>query len=298
MDPHHPEDGYEVVTFSDEGGVVTAAKGLQLVAQDSKASVPALDVLVYPGGRGTRAEAEGRGRARVGARASGRRSPLMTSVCTGALVYARRGAARRAAGDHALGLPRAAARAGPDHRGAAPTAVRRRRRPDHRSRRLVRGSTWRCTWSTGSPARRAQRGAAGDPVRPRAARVTCRPGLGAAACRVHADVPNSPLLGRLSRPGGTTACTRDGRSTWRNGEDAASALVGREAAAGCRRPHAHETDRPWAVRLIAARASAIASPEPAGQCSLIEAICAPPLDTDRTQGYRRGRVCAARSCCG
>ena len=87
---HHPEDGYEVVTFSDEGGVVTCAKGLQLVAQDSKASIPALDVLVYPGGRGTRPRLKDAAEL-AWVREQREQVPLMTSVCTGALVYAAAG---------------------------------------------------------------------------------------------------------------------------------------------------------------------------------------------------------------
>ena len=170
---NHPEDGYEVVTFSDEGGVVTAAKGLQLVAQDSKASVPALDVLVYPGGRGTR-PAERRGPARVGPRAAGA-VPLMTSVCTGALVYAPR-ACSPGGRPPRTGVPGPAARARARPRRCGTRPLRRRRRPRHRIRGLAgdrHGAAPR------RPARRPRAragGPAGDPVRPRAARVTCRPG--------------------------------------------------------------------------------------------------------------------------
>lgn len=86
----HPEDGYRVLTFSCDGGQVRCAKGLGVVAQYSYADVPALEVLLYPGGRGTRphlADADQldwlrRQREQV---------PLLTSVCTGSLVYAAAG---------------------------------------------------------------------------------------------------------------------------------------------------------------------------------------------------------------
>lgn len=82
----HPE----VVTFSPDGGGVRCAKGLSLVPDTSAAEVGPLHVLVHPGGRGTR-------RLMVDAdhlawvRAVRATTPLMTSVCTGALVYAAAG---------------------------------------------------------------------------------------------------------------------------------------------------------------------------------------------------------------
>ncbi len=82
-----PDDGWTVTTFSRSGETVTAAKGLRVTPEHSYDSVPALDVLVYPGGQGTRRHLEDeaqldwvrRQRASV---------PLLTSVCTGSLVYA------------------------------------------------------------------------------------------------------------------------------------------------------------------------------------------------------------------
>lgn len=82
-----PDDGVEVFTLARHEGVVTCAKGLQVLPQHSWQSAPALDVLVYPGGQGTRpqlADEEIGGWLRR--LAAGR--TLMTSVCTGALVYA------------------------------------------------------------------------------------------------------------------------------------------------------------------------------------------------------------------
>ena len=79
-----------VVTFSADGGGVRLAKGLRLVPDTSAADVGPLHVLVYPGGQGTRrllADSEHLAWVRR-LRAT---TPLMTSVCTGALVYAAAG---------------------------------------------------------------------------------------------------------------------------------------------------------------------------------------------------------------
>ncbi len=48
-----PEDGWRVVTFSEQGGEVRCAKGLTVRVDHSEADRPELDVLVYPGGQGT-----------------------------------------------------------------------------------------------------------------------------------------------------------------------------------------------------------------------------------------------------
>jgi transcriptional regulator GlxA family with amidase domain len=85
-----PGDGYAVCCLSRDGGLVRCAKGLVVQAHHSYAQAPPLDVLVYPGGLGTRPQLRDdsqldwvrRQRAVV---------PLMTSVCTGALVYAAAG---------------------------------------------------------------------------------------------------------------------------------------------------------------------------------------------------------------
>ena len=80
----------EVVTFSADGAGVRLAKGLRLVTDCSADDVGPLHVLVYPGGRGTRGLAADRGHLDW-VRATRARTPLMTSVCTGALVYAAAG---------------------------------------------------------------------------------------------------------------------------------------------------------------------------------------------------------------
>jgi len=90
---NYPQDGYETTSLSRVGGLVQCAKGLTIQAHHSYADAPPLDVLIYPGGQGTRAHLQDdaqldwvrRQRAAV---------PLMTSVCTGSLVYAAAGLLR------------------------------------------------------------------------------------------------------------------------------------------------------------------------------------------------------------
>jgi transcriptional regulator GlxA family with amidase domain len=52
----HPGDGVEVFTLSRHGGEVKCARGLRVLTDHSWESAPPIDVLVYPGGRGTRAQ--------------------------------------------------------------------------------------------------------------------------------------------------------------------------------------------------------------------------------------------------
>ena len=51
-----PDDGVRVFTLAREEGTITCAKGLRVVPDQTWESAPPLDVLVYPGGRGTRRE--------------------------------------------------------------------------------------------------------------------------------------------------------------------------------------------------------------------------------------------------
>jgi transcriptional regulator GlxA family with amidase domain len=83
-------DDVEVVLVGEDTMPVTCAKGLQVIPQTSWDEVGDVDVLVYPGGRGTRRQL-GDETIRTRLRALGRRGTLMTSVCTGALVYAHAG---------------------------------------------------------------------------------------------------------------------------------------------------------------------------------------------------------------
>jgi transcriptional regulator GlxA family with amidase domain len=80
----------EVVTFSADGAGVRCAKGLRLVPDTSRDEVGPLHVVVHPGGRGTRLLAQDADHL-AWVRAVRATRPLMTSVCTGALVYAAAG---------------------------------------------------------------------------------------------------------------------------------------------------------------------------------------------------------------
>lgn len=87
---HHPEDGWSITCLSAGGADVIGAKNLVLGAHHSLEDAPDLDVLIHPGGDGTRhllSDPEHldwirKQRAAV---------PLMASVCTGSLVYAAAG---------------------------------------------------------------------------------------------------------------------------------------------------------------------------------------------------------------
>jgi transcriptional regulator GlxA family with amidase domain len=86
----NPANGWSVTTFSAEGGIVRCSKGLDVVAHHSYADVPPLDVLLYPGGRGTRPHLTDE-KQLAWVREQRAAVPLMTSVCTGSLVYAAAG---------------------------------------------------------------------------------------------------------------------------------------------------------------------------------------------------------------
>src|SRR6476469_2435203 len=86
----HPKDGWSVSCLSADGAPVRAAKGLVLGAHHSIADAPALEILLHPGGRGTRPML--RDSAHLDwIRAQRTTVPLLTSVCTGSLVYAAAG---------------------------------------------------------------------------------------------------------------------------------------------------------------------------------------------------------------
>ena len=85
-----PEDLYTVSTLSASGGLVRCAKGLVVQADHSYADAPAYEVLVYPGGQGTQPQIHDQAQLDWVRRRRGN-VPLMTSVCTGSLVYAAAG---------------------------------------------------------------------------------------------------------------------------------------------------------------------------------------------------------------
>ncbi len=84
---HWPGDGVEIVTVAETLDPVRCAKGLRVLADCTWEQLGALDVLVYPGGQGTRAQL-GQERIRERLRSLHAGGTLMTSVCTGALVFA------------------------------------------------------------------------------------------------------------------------------------------------------------------------------------------------------------------
>lgn len=86
----HPEDGYAIHTFALEAGPVRCAKGLTVMAVHSYADLPPLEVLIYPGGSGTRPQLHDDAQLDW-VRRQRTTVPLLTSVCTGSLVYAAAG---------------------------------------------------------------------------------------------------------------------------------------------------------------------------------------------------------------
>jgi transcriptional regulator GlxA family with amidase domain len=85
-----PDDGWSVTTIAPDGGLVRCAKGLVLQAEHAWADAPPLDVLIQPGGMGTRPQlVDETYLAWVRARRAD--TPLLASVCTGSLVYAAAG---------------------------------------------------------------------------------------------------------------------------------------------------------------------------------------------------------------
>lgn len=90
---YFPEDGYAVSCLSRSGGLVRCAKGLVVQAHHCFADAPAFDVLIYPGGQGTRGQLHDDAQLEW-VRRQRAETPLMTSVCTGSLVYAAAGLLR------------------------------------------------------------------------------------------------------------------------------------------------------------------------------------------------------------
>ena len=88
-----PDDRVEIFTVAPSTDAVTCAKGMRVLPDHTWETSPEIDVLVYPGGVGTRrelADPDVLDRLR-GLREGG---TLMTSVCTGALVFAAAGLLR------------------------------------------------------------------------------------------------------------------------------------------------------------------------------------------------------------
>lgn len=87
---YFPGDGFGVTSLSPHGGPVRCTNGLTVHTEHSFADAPALQVLLHPGGQGVRPQL--RDAAHLDwVRAQRDTVPLLTSVCTGALVYAAAG---------------------------------------------------------------------------------------------------------------------------------------------------------------------------------------------------------------
>ena len=88
-----PDDGVEVFTVAATVEPVTCAKGMRVLPDHTWETAPPIDVLVYPGGVGTRRELADAGTLER-LQSMRERGILMTSVCTGALVFAAAGLLR------------------------------------------------------------------------------------------------------------------------------------------------------------------------------------------------------------
>ncbi|MGF1617518.1 MAG: DJ-1/PfpI family protein [Acidimicrobiia bacterium] len=82
-----PDDGADVFTVSLDGSTVTCAKGMQIVTDMLLGDFDGADVLLYPGGQGTRRHI-GDDSLASWLRETMGTGTLMTSVCTGSLVFA------------------------------------------------------------------------------------------------------------------------------------------------------------------------------------------------------------------
>jgi transcriptional regulator GlxA family with amidase domain len=87
-----PEDGYTASTFSTDGRAVTCNKGLVIQPHHSRETVPDMAVLVHPGGDTRALSSDQEHLAWLGKQRG--TVPLLTSVCTGSLVYANAGLLR------------------------------------------------------------------------------------------------------------------------------------------------------------------------------------------------------------
>ena len=86
----HPDDGVEVFTASLDDATVTCAKGMQIITDMAIGDVGEVDVVLLPGGVGTR-RLLGEEPLLEMLRARAASGALMTSVCTGSLVLAAAG---------------------------------------------------------------------------------------------------------------------------------------------------------------------------------------------------------------
>ncbi|MBU1288859.1 MAG: DJ-1/PfpI family protein [Alphaproteobacteria bacterium] len=83
-------DNYEVVTVSEHGGSVTSAQGIETVTNYSFEDAPQFEIIMIPGGMGTRTEVNNPVMLDF-LRSQDKGSELTTSVCTGSAVLAKAG---------------------------------------------------------------------------------------------------------------------------------------------------------------------------------------------------------------
>jgi transcriptional regulator GlxA family with amidase domain len=82
-----PDDGVSVYTVGWTTGPIVCAKGARVLADHTWDTAPGPEVVIWPGGRGTRPML-GDEAVRERVRGFAAAGALMTSVCTGSLVYA------------------------------------------------------------------------------------------------------------------------------------------------------------------------------------------------------------------
>jgi transcriptional regulator GlxA family with amidase domain len=82
-----PDDGQRVVLLAREPGPIDCINGLRITPELTWTTAPPLDVVLYPGGQGTVAQL-GDDVYRGWVRGLAAAGTLMTSVCTGSLVFA------------------------------------------------------------------------------------------------------------------------------------------------------------------------------------------------------------------
>ncbi len=160
---------HDVFLVAERDAPLRCAKGMRVLPDTTTAQCRSLDVLLVPGGQGTRREVGNAALlgwiAEVAATAK-----WVTSVCTGALLLTAAGPAKgRRVTTHwgFVETLRAPQRSGA---GAGRLPLRARRQCGDRGRRPRPGSTWRCGWSANgtAPISRASCSAAWNtiPLRP------------------------------------------------------------------------------------------------------------------------------------
>jgi len=86
----HAKEWFRIVTVAERAGAVPSAQGPRAMADHSLADCPALDILLVPGGMGTRREVSNPALVEWIARQA-RGAETTTSVCTGAALLAKAG---------------------------------------------------------------------------------------------------------------------------------------------------------------------------------------------------------------